>query len=103
MMDDPMQNPLKSSDPFAQAGDDCLEAIHTLYHFLDGELTTDRRAQIQQHLDDCPPCIKAYNFEAELRLLVSRGCQESVPDSLRQRIAMLIEHERMERGISPFE
>jgi mycothiol system anti-sigma-R factor len=72
---------------------DCQEVIHRLYHYLDGELTPDKRAQIQQHLDDCPPCIEAFEFEAELRVIVSRGCREPVPDQLRERIAQLIHHE----------
>ena len=72
---------------------DCQEVLHRLSHFLDNELTPDARAQIQQHLDDCPPCIEAFGFEAELRLLVSRHCREQVPEELRIRIAKLIAHE----------
>ena len=73
---------------------ECREALHRIYHFLDGELTPDVKTQIQQHLDDCPPCIDAFHFEAELRMVVARGCQEPVPESLRIRIAALIDHER---------
>lgn len=76
--------------------DDCQKALHRIYHFLDGELTPAKRAAIQQHLNECPPCIEAFEFEAELRLLVSRGCREQVPEELRQRIARLIDHERTE-------
>ncbi len=32
---------------------DCQDALHTLYHYLDGELTADRRQAIQKHLDQC--------------------------------------------------
>ena len=46
---------------------DCVEAVHLLYHYLDGELTVERRVLIRQHLDDCPPCGQAFDFEAELR------------------------------------
>ena len=28
---------------------DCVEAVHLLYHYLDGELTTERRVLIRQH------------------------------------------------------
>ena len=34
---------------------DCNEAIHTLYEFLDGELTSTRKAEIQNHLEACLP------------------------------------------------
>jgi mycothiol system anti-sigma-R factor len=75
-----------STTPLAFDGD-CREVIHTLYHFLDGELTTERRLEIQHHLDDCSPCLEAFDFEAELRIFVARSCRDQVPDDLRQRIA----------------
>jgi len=66
---------------------DCVEAVHVLYHYLDGELTSERRVLIKQHLDDCPPCGEAFEFEAELRVVISQKCREQVPDALRQRVA----------------
>ena len=66
---------------------DCFEAVHLLYHYLDGELTQERRVLIRQHLDDCPPCGQAFDFEAELRVVVSQKCRETVPDHLRRRVA----------------
>lgn len=72
---------------------DCTETVHRLYHFLDGELTPDRRAEITRHLDACGPCLEAYDFEAEVRKLISDRCHDHVPDHLRERIAAAIEHE----------
>jgi len=66
---------------------DCVEAVHLLYHYLDGELTAERRVLIRQHLDDCPPCGQAFDFEAELRVVVSQRCRETVPDHLRHKVA----------------
>jgi len=66
---------------------DCVEAVHLLYHYLDGELTAERRVLIQRHLDDCPPCGQAFEFEAELRVVISQRCREQVPNHLRQRVA----------------
>lgn len=71
---------------------DCDEAVHRLYHFLDGELTDARRVEIQQHLDACLPCLEAFDFEAELRLMVASKCRDHVPDGLRERIAQVIQH-----------
>ncbi|HEX8804019.1 MAG TPA: mycothiol system anti-sigma-R factor [Acidimicrobiales bacterium] len=61
---------------------DCEDALHELYGFLDGELTEARRERIKHHLDDCQPCAEPYDFEAELRLVIRRKCQEQVPESL---------------------
>ncbi len=65
----------------------CEETLVELYTYLDGELTSDRRAHIQQHLDECGPCLEAFDFEAELRMVIAHKCQEVCPDSLRQRVA----------------
>jgi mycothiol system anti-sigma-R factor len=70
---------------------DCQDALHTLYHYLDGELTPDRRAAIQRHLSQCAPCLHAFDFEAELKAVIARSCRDQVPDTLRQRVADVIE------------
>ena len=78
-------------------GDDCSEAIHRLYHYLDGELTSDRRLEIERHLDDCSPCLQAFDFEAEVRLMIATKCRDEVPETLRIRIAQAIHHEQLDQ------
>ena len=73
------------------SGGDCQDALHTLYDFLDGELTDERRVAIQRHLDDCAPCLHAFDFEMELKIVVKRSCQDQVPDALRRKIADALE------------
>ena len=65
----------------------CQEALATLYTFLDGELTLERRDTIRHHLDECAPCFEAFGFEAELKALIGRKCRDEVPPWLRQRVA----------------
>jgi mycothiol system anti-sigma-R factor len=65
---------------------DCQAALTELYTFLDGELTESRRSLIAHHLDDCNPCLEIYDFEAELRMVIQKRCQEEVPESLRLRV-----------------
>ena len=70
--------------------EDCNDAIRELYTFLDGELTADRRSDIRRHLEDCEPCLEAFDFEAELRIVISHHCRATVPEELKARIADLI-------------
>lgn len=70
---------------------DCSETLLELYHFLDGELTDVKRAEIQRHLEDCPPCFEAFDFEAEIKQYIAQKCRDRVPESLRERIARAIE------------
>jgi len=76
-------------------GVNCTEAVHVLYHFLDGELTPEKRLLIEYHLDACHHCVEAFEFEMELRTLIKERCREQVPDDLRVRIKNLLasEHE----------
>ena len=69
---------------------ECTEAVEVLYHYLDGQLTEERRILIRRHLDDCPPCLDAFDFEAELRTVIAHKCRERVPDHLRVRVAEAI-------------
>jgi mycothiol system anti-sigma-R factor len=72
-------------DNFGEAAG-CQEAIQTLYNFLDGELTDRRRHEIQQHLEECSPCLEAFDFEAELKIVIARKCRDQVPANLRDRV-----------------
>jgi mycothiol system anti-sigma-R factor len=68
-------------------GGGCQDALHTLYDYLDGELTAERRVAIRRHLDQCEPCLHAFDFEAELKVVIARSCRDQVPDHLRAKIA----------------
>jgi len=70
-----------------ESGGDCEQALRTLYYFLDGELTYERRLAIQHHLDECSPCLEAFDFEAELKIVIARSCRDQVPEGLRRRVA----------------
>ena len=72
---------------------DCQDALHELYGFLDGELTEERKAAIRQHLDECQPCAEPYDFEAELREVVRRKCQEQVPEALMTKVRAALQTE----------
>ena len=71
----------------------CDDAVHQLYHYLDGELTEERRLLITEHLNFCGPCGGAAEFEAELRHVIASRCKDRVPESLIRRIAEAIDEE----------
>ncbi len=85
------------SEARAAAGDgrvaDCEETVRTLYDYLDGELTEERRQAIAAHLDCCSPCVEVLGFEAELRRVIADRCRDHVPEQLRERISLAIHHE----------
>lgn len=83
------------------SGMDCDEAVHQLYHYLDGELTEERRREITVHLDRCGFCADAAGFEAELRAVIANRCRDRVPESLMARIAGAIHEEARRHDDAP--
>jgi len=75
------------------SGMGCEDAVHELYHYLDGELTPERRREIADHLDLCAPCAGAAGFEADLRSVIANHCRDRVPESLIARVAEALDEE----------
>jgi anti-sigma factor (TIGR02949 family) len=65
---------------------ECQEALHHLHSYLDDEMSSDHRAHVRDHLEQCMPCFEAFDFEAEFRIVVRTKCRDEVPDEVRRRI-----------------
>jgi mycothiol system anti-sigma-R factor len=66
---------------------DCNETIRELDAFLDGELSVEAKTQIHQHLEGCVDCHQAFDFHAELKLVIQRKCNnDEMPPGLLARI-----------------
>lgn len=64
----------------------CEDALSHLDEFVDGEVDSQRQADISAHLSDCPPCQQVYAVEAVVKALVARSCVEHAPPALRARV-----------------
>lgn len=72
-------------------GAECGDYLSRIYELLDGELDEAARAQLQAHLDECPPCLDEYQLDKLLKALVQRSCAcEHAPDTLRAQILQRI-------------
>ncbi len=69
---------------------DCEQVLVEVYTYLDGELTSEWHAAITRHLEGCPDCVEVYDFEAELKMIISAKCREEPPRDLQERIARLL-------------
>lgn len=66
---------------------DCNETLRDLEQFLDGEITPETRRGIQAHLNGCLDCLQAFDFHAELRIVIAEKCRhEELPAGLLARI-----------------
>jgi anti-sigma factor (TIGR02949 family) len=80
---------------------DCGQALVALYEFLDGELTFERRQTIEFHLRSCEHCLSAYDFEAELRVVMRSRMHYEVPASLLDAISSALEAEGYRLPLRP--
>ena len=68
---------------------DCNDTLRELESFLDSELSSSARDEIHAHLGDCPHCLEAFDFHAELRLVIAQKCQnDEMPHDLLSKIEM---------------
>lgn len=73
---------------------DCDEALANLYLYLDAELDGASSERIRSHLEECSGCNGSFDFERRLKAVVRDRLDESVPESLVERIREAIEAER---------
>ncbi len=72
---------------------DCGEARDQIYRYLDAELDEETAAEVQSHLDDCPGCLKSFDFERRLKVVVRRCLTEDMPEALESKVRELIRRE----------
>ena len=66
---------------------DCSQTLKELDLFLDSELSDAAREAIRHNLDECPDCLSAFDFHAELKQVIQKKCQENeMPADLLSRI-----------------
>lgn len=65
----------------------CAGVLHDVWLFLDNEMDPENRAKVQQHLDECSPCLVAAGLDQKLKELLHRKCGgDLAPEHLRQRL-----------------
>ena len=79
----------------------CSEVLDRVYGYLDGEIDAADCAKIQQHLDECGPCLREYGLEEVVKKLVHKHCgHETVPGELRTKVLTRIAVVRAELEVT---
>ena len=52
----------------------CADVLAKVYEFLDNELAEADCGKIQEHLDECGPCLKEFGLDRMVKDVVKRGC-----------------------------
>jgi mycothiol system anti-sigma-R factor len=66
---------------------DCSQVIAEVWLLLDHECSAERRRKLEQHLDECGPCLEQFGLEEHLKALLARKCGgEHAPDALKEKL-----------------
>ena len=66
---------------------DCDDTLREIERFLDTELSPAAHNAIQEHLDGCMHCLHTFDFQAELREVISAKCRsDEMPPGLLDKI-----------------
>lgn len=79
---------------------DCSEVLERVVFFIDNELDQADCTRVQQHLDECAPCLSLFDFERTVKVLVARSCHEHAPESLRHRVVSRLRQMQVEISVS---
>lgn len=65
---------------------DCHEIVELLSDYVDGEMDEETRARLDEHLEDCPPCLRFLDTFREMIRATHRVRCEEMPAELRDRL-----------------
>ena len=66
---------------------DCNQTLRDSWNFFDDQLSPEARQGIHTHLGGCVDCLQAFDFYAELRIVVAKSAQnDEIPESLKVKI-----------------
>ena len=65
----------------------CGLAIQAVNSALDGFVPAVQLAQLRGGINDCLPCVQAFDMQIQFRVAMAQGCHEAAPESLKIRIS----------------
>jgi mycothiol system anti-sigma-R factor len=84
-----MVTAMACGDPIDEmdAESECTAVLRDVWMFLDDEMDQENRAKVQEHLDECSPCLIEAGLDRKLKELLHRKCGgERAPEQLRHRL-----------------
>lgn len=72
----------------------CEDVIRRLYVYLDGELESGEETDIDEHIRHCQECMGRAEFERRLRRLIQDATDRSAPDSLKRKLAAILDDDK---------
>mgnify|MGYP000016920581 CR=1 FL=1 len=73
----------------------CKECLELLHDYLEGELNPEVNASLEEHLEDCPPCIAFVNtYKSTTRLSRTALKSNEIPDIVKERLKEFVDKKK---------
>jgi len=73
----------------------CKECIDLLHDFIDGSLGPEKSKALEEHLEDCPPCIAFLNtYKSTTNVCRETLTKIEIPDEVKLSLKSFIEEEK---------
>ena len=70
----------------------CKECLELLHDYLEGELNQDVRTSLEEHFEDCPPCIAFVNtYKSTTHICKSTLRETEIPDTVKEKLKEFVE------------
>ena len=70
----------------------CKECLELLHDYLEGELSADVTASLEEHFEDCPPCIAFVNtYKSTTQLCRTTLKSTEIPDIVKERLKEFVQ------------
>ena len=70
--------------------DECDEAMHAVYVYLDGEMNPVEQQKVAVHLRRCRGCADAVEFEKQFLHRLKAACPETLPAGLVEKVQRVL-------------
>ena len=70
----------------------CKECLELLHDYLEGELNPDVSASLEEHFEDCHPCISFFNtYKATTNFCQTALKDTEIPEIVKERLKKFID------------
>jgi len=77
----------------------CKECLDLLSDYMDGDLDSQISADLEEHFQDCPPCIAFLNtFKTSTQLCGETLRQVDIPEVVQSKMKEFIDQQKQKKG-----
>jgi anti-sigma factor RsiW len=70
----------------------CKECLELLHDYIEGELSAEVHTSLEDHLEDCPPCIAFLStYKATIRMSQTTLKSNEIPDIVKERLKEFVD------------